>query len=172
MLKIIHKRVLGSTQDYAHKLLASYTGDVLIIADIQTAGKSRHRERLWISNKGNFHGSFIIDASKIGYTFFNINLINSHVVYAVQKTIAKFSSSNDIKVKLPNDVYYDGKKIAGILIETFYPLAIIGIGINLISSPLATSTSLKDAFGIEINNTDSEFINLIYNNITERVICY
>lgn len=167
MLRIIHKHVLGSTQDYAHKLLASYTEDVLVVADIQTAGKSRHRERLWISNKGNFHGSFIIDIAKIGYTFSNVNLINSHVIYAVQQTISKLSDSNEIKVKLPNDVYYGSKKIAGVLIETFYPLAIIGIGINLISSPLDTSTSIKDAFDIKISNTDEKFIMLLYKNIIE-----
>ena len=169
MLQVVHKRVLGSTQDYAHRLLATYTGDVLIIADIQTAGKSRHRERLWISNDGNFHGSFIIDVSKVGYTFFNLTLLNSNVIYAVQKTIITISQCQEIKVKLPNDVYYNGKKIAGVLIETFYPLAIIGIGINLISSPLDTATSIKDAFNIEISNIDNVFINCLYQNIIKKI---
>lgn len=165
MLKIIHKYVVSSTQDYAWALLPFCTSDTLVIADIQTAGRGSHRERVWVSNEGNFHGSFIINVSKIGYNSSNLSFLNTQIMLALQKTLIEITKNNNIKIKLPNDIYYNKKKLAGVLIETSYPFAVIGIGINLISAPLKTSTSIKDAFCIEISNKEIDFINNLYNRI-------
>ena len=167
MLRIIHKHILESTQDYAWNLLPSFTKDVLVIADVQTKGRGSHRERLWISEAGNFHGSFVVDVTKIGYISSNVSALNTNVMFAVQQTLVHISSCYGINIKLPNDIYYKEKKMAGVLIEVVYPLAIIGIGINLISSPIDRATSIKDAFGIEISNTDTNLINALYSGITK-----
>ncbi len=168
MLKIIHKHVLSSTQDYAWELLSSYKKDMLVIADTQTAGRGSCRERLWVSAKGNFHGSFVINISKLGYDHSNIASLNFNVMQAIQQTLIGITKCCNINLKLPNDLYYKNKKMAGVLIEISYPLAIIGIGINLISAPIETSTSIKDSFGIKISNTDRNFINALYNKIVFR----
>lgn len=166
MLRIIHKHILESTQDYAWSLLPSFTNDVLVIADVQTKGRGSRRKRLWISDAGNFHGSFLVDVAKIGYSSSNVSALNTNVMFAVQQTIVHISSCCGINIKLPNDIYHKGKKMAGVLIEVVYPIAIIGIGINLVSSPIDRATSVKEAFGIEISNTDANLIDTLYKKIT------
>lgn len=167
MLKVIHRHILGSTQDYAWNLLPSFTEDVLVIADIQTEGRGSHRNRLWVSKAGNFHGSFIVNVAKVGYNLSTVSGLNANVMFALQQTLTCVSNCNNINIKLPNDIYYRSKKMAGVLVEVSYPLAIIGIGINLVSSPIDKATSIKDAFGIEISNTDTNLINTLYGGITK-----
>jgi biotin-(acetyl-CoA carboxylase) ligase len=59
-----------------------------------------------------------------------------------------------IHIKVPNDIMIHGKKVAGVLVETSHPYAVIGIGINTIAAPIPISTSLLDALGIHVNNAD------------------
>lgn len=47
--------------------------------------------------------------------------------------------SGIVTLKHPNDVLIDGKKICGILIEKYEPFYSVGIGINIVSSPLVQS---------------------------------
>jgi BirA family biotin operon repressor/biotin-[acetyl-CoA-carboxylase] ligase len=51
-----------------------------------------------------------------------------------------------VHIKWPNDVLILNKKVAGILIEIEGPYAIVGIGVNLESSPLTVpnTTSIKE----------------------------
>ena len=68
-----------------------------------------------------------------------------------------------ICTKLPNDIYYNNKKLAGVLTEIMYPYAIIGIGINICKSPLNISTSIK-----KIMNGNNKIFDNIYSNIYYR----
>jgi BirA family biotin operon repressor/biotin-[acetyl-CoA-carboxylase] ligase len=45
------------------------------------------------------------------------------------------SSHGEMRLKWPNDVLLAGKKLAGILIEVEGGLAVIGLGVNLVSAP-------------------------------------
>lgn len=61
-------------------------------------------------------------------------------------------------IKWPNDIYFENKKIAGILIEnqfrkSMYQNAIVGIGLNVNQndfSDLPNATSLKQILGLEL----------------------
>jgi BirA family transcriptional regulator, biotin operon repressor / biotin---[acetyl-CoA-carboxylase] ligase len=62
-----------------------------------------------------------------------------------------------IRIKWPNDVLLDGRKVAGVLVESFIDdgFAVVGIGINLHSAPDARSTafpatSVQDATGMAL----------------------
>lgn len=57
-------------------------------------------------------------------------------------------------LKWPNDVLVDEKKIAGVLIENVDERAIVGIGINLTTSPLNTATSVAQETSIEVSRDD------------------
>ena len=110
--------------EYAHANPADRT---IIVADAQTAGRGRYR-RTWSSPPGNLYASFIYHVGdardpKISYG----------VAVAVAETLAHFGLHPAIK--WPNDILIDGAKISGILIEYSRDFVIIGIGINIESSP-------------------------------------
>ncbi len=126
--KVISFDKIPSTQDYAHELIAlgRASDRTAILAAAQSAGRGRFR-RSWVSHHGNLYVSFIYDCperdARLSYA----------VAVAVAETIASFGIHPTIK--WPNDVFVDGKKIAGILIDYSGPYVIVGIGINVNSNP-------------------------------------
>lgn len=120
-----------------------------ITSDEQTGGRGRGG-REWVSTSGNLYSSLIYDCGKDLYTSAQLTFVTS---LAVRETIAEFLQIEDIKCKWPNDVLVDGKKISGILLESFSSGAgapnyiIIGIGINVAHHPelaLYASTHLNE----------------------------
>ena len=154
-MQVIHFDILSSTQDYAFSIITKDTihEDILIIAGIQTDGRGRLKQRKWVSDYGNFHGSFVINIEKIGIGIDNVSILNEFVMHSVFSFLNNIINNNALKIKLPNDIYYNNKKLAGVLIEVMYPYAIIGIGINVYNSPIDTATSLCNI----INNDDIIF---------------
>ena len=88
---------------------------------------------------------------------------------AVVKTLIAFGVQP--KIKWPNDIIVNDKKICGILTQNafcqeFVDYSIVGIGIN-INNPIASeikeiAISLKDAVGREVN-LESFFLSLVVN---------
>ncbi len=77
--------------------------------------------------------------------------------------LSKYNSYPQIKIKWPNDIYVDHKKVAGILIENTlnankFQNSIIGIGINVnqetFSNSLINPTSLKIVSGTDYHLDD------------------
>ena len=133
VLKKFKYKKVSSTNDIAmQKIRQGYKSGV-IISDKQTHGRGRHGKK-WISNKGNLFFSI----------FFNINkkIQTSKLVISNLKIIKKILSKHTkskIKIKRPNDITVNKKKICGILNETLFyndlKFLVIGIGINIVSSP-------------------------------------
>lgn len=163
-MKFIHFDKINSTQDYALKIINSTNipNDMLITASIQTEGRGRLKQRKWTSEYGNFHGSFIINIEKLGISINNVSILNTLIMHSVFEFLNYILENNIIKIKLPNDIYYNNKKLAGVLIEVVYPFAIIGIGINIYTSPLDTSTSIYNI--IQSNHIQLQNTNNIFNN--------
>ena len=84
----------------------------LVISEAQTNGKGQYSKK-WISLKGNIFLSFF-------YKLENINLSSSSLVkkncLLVKDTISKYYKK-EIKLKFPNDLLVNKKKICGILQE-------------------------------------------------------
>ena len=133
VLKKFKYKKVSSTNDIAmQKIRQGYKSGV-IISDKQTQGRGRHGKK-WVSNKGNLFFSI----------FFNINknIQTSKLVISNLKIIKKILSKHiksKIKIKRPNDITVNKKKICGILNETLFyndlKYLVIGIGINIVSSP-------------------------------------
>ena len=133
VLKKFKYKKVSSTNDIAmQKIRQGYKSGV-IISDKQTHGRGRHGKK-WVSNKGNLFFSI----------FFNINknIQTSRLVISNLKIIKKILSKHiksKIKIKRPNDITVNKKKICGILNETLFyndlKFLVIGIGINIVSSP-------------------------------------
>jgi BirA family biotin operon repressor/biotin-[acetyl-CoA-carboxylase] ligase len=82
--------------------------------------------------------------------------------------LKKLVHSDELELKLPNDVLVNGKKVSGVLIEVSYPYAVIGIGINLVVSPIAIATNLNDEFGILVKPMD--LIDNLYAALSTRIL--
>jgi BirA family biotin operon repressor/biotin-[acetyl-CoA-carboxylase] ligase len=141
---------IDSTNTFAKTFTAEQSHDgTLIIAEEQTQGRGRFN-RKWQSDAGkNLTLSIILQPiSQLD----NLGLLPICAGGIIAKTIEQYL---DLKVecKWPNDILIGGKKICGILIESFLlnkstNLFILGIGVNvnqeLFSEDIInTATSLK-----------------------------
>ena len=126
----IELKSINSTNLYAKESANNTNADTIIISEEQTAGYGT-KGTSWYSDKDSIICSFLIkNRSKpipLDYSY-RIGIIVSNV-------INKICDVNTY-VKKPNDVYLNGKKLGGILIETRYlskklDYAIIGIGLNV-----------------------------------------
>ena len=52
-------------------------------------------------------------------------------------------TKHHIGIKWPNDLYVEGKKLAGVLIEQREGRCLVGVGVNVLASPLPTAASLS-----------------------------
>ncbi|GAL84084.1 hypothetical protein MYP_1312 [Sporocytophaga myxococcoides] len=124
-----------STNEIAAEMVQSpnITEGTTIIANFQTAGKGQ-RGNSWESQEGkNLMFSIILKPSFLSPTEqFQLNMTIS---LAVSEFLTTYLGKK-IKVKWPNDIFFEDKKICGILIQNFIKsskieTSIVGIGINI-----------------------------------------
>jgi BirA family biotin operon repressor/biotin-[acetyl-CoA-carboxylase] ligase len=138
-LHLIELQTVGSTNDHAKQLAKNaYPAGTVVWAQTQTAGRGR-QGNIWESFSGNLFMSMILrpkmNISKVGQLSF---LTAVAVVTVLKKHIP---APNALQLKWPNDVLLNGKKIAGILIESesrgvhHLPWAVVGIGVNVTGAP-------------------------------------
>lgn len=149
-----HFDEINSTNEEARRIAsAGGKGPLWIIADRQTAGRGR-RGRVWESPPGNLAATLLIDPGKPAAECAQLSFVTA---IAAADMLSALAPHANIRVKWPNDVLADGKKIAGILLESASSGAAppqwlaIGIGINLKHFPPQTefpATSLA-ALGAE-----------------------
>ena len=137
---------VSSTMDLARELskqlLPNQMG--LVRAQRQTAGRGREG-RPWENAVEGFWGTFCFKVAS-GVDGARPQLSGLSLAVGVQVLDSCESFGCSLKVKWPNDIFsLDGKKLAGILIEStssgastsdFYYEVLIGIGINLRGAPL------------------------------------
>ncbi len=115
-----------------------------VIARIQTAGRGRGI-RQWHSGEGNFHATLIMpDAGGPSLA----SLRSFVAALAVREALAHFAPPIEMyRLKWPNDVLINGRKVSGILLETEGSALLIGIGVNLRMTPALPSRSEHDGVG-------------------------
>jgi BirA family biotin operon repressor/biotin-[acetyl-CoA-carboxylase] ligase len=142
---------IDSTNEEARRLAGGGDfGPLWITARRQTAGRGR-RGRHWVSPEGNLSATLLLSPGKPAGECAQLSFA---AALAVSDAVSSFGAETN--VKWPNDVLANGRKIAGILLESSSSggadpawLA-IGIGINLSRHPSDTefpATSLP-ALGI------------------------
>ena len=122
-MKIEHLEIIDSTSEYMKRKKNREEYEV-VYADEQTGGKGR-RGNKWISNKGS--GLFTYIVKNKNYE----EKISLFVGYITYKVISKIVDNKNLKFKWPNDIYYNNKKLSGILVEKIDEDIIIGIGLNI-----------------------------------------
>lgn len=133
-------------------------GNYVILAKNQTKSRGRN-SKIWHSSLGNLHVSILLN-HKINLSY--IPLLSFVMAIVVYKTINSLTaiSENSIKLKWPNDVLINDKKVSGILLESISindnNHLIIGVGINVKGSSLnidQLATNLSDE-NIEVKDLE------------------
>lgn len=138
------QRTVESTQEEARRLLEEQPGWLTVMADDQSNGRGTSG-RLWVSTPGNLFLTCAIPMEVIPLR--KVTLLPLGVGLLIAETIQQYVECRPT-LKWPNDVLLDNKKIAGTLIENHRVGAqdfwLVGIGINIQSSPAALPTEIKD----------------------------
>lgn len=126
-----------STNDLAKKaVLAGAREGLVVIADRQTSGRGRHG-RPWHSPQGNLYMSLVLTPEGGNRDFSAYSFMTSLAVRDALHTWGRAEIPGEaITLKWPNDVLVNGAKISGILLEAEGESLIVGVGINLVSSPV------------------------------------
>ena len=148
--EILYFDSIDSTNTKAQELAEKgYPSGTLVVADKQIAGNGR-RGRNWESPSGC--GIFMTLMLKPDINPNNASMLTLVSALAVAKALADITGK-DAKIKWPNDIVIDGRKVCGILTEMsaqfdYINNIVIGIGINVNNSSFpeeisATASSLR-----------------------------
>jgi BirA family transcriptional regulator, biotin operon repressor / biotin---[acetyl-CoA-carboxylase] ligase len=159
---------LDSTNDYLKSNIDNFLDGDVILAYSQTSGRGRFNNT-WNSPKGSLYFSYVIKGKIKRTELFQYLMLSS---LAVVSTLSKYGLS--AKIKYPNDILVNKRKIAGILIESIgyedIDSIIIGVGINLnqerFPNTLSKATSIYKETNkkLIVDETLNEYI-LSYNNL-------
>lgn len=124
----IHFETIDSTNKYLKENNERYDSFTFVSSDYQTHGKGRN-DRVWTAEQEkNVLMSFIVKDEELLNEFSSISIGTAYV-------IAEYLESLGIKgvsIKWPNDIYINGKKVCGILLEASLPnYLVVGFGLNL-----------------------------------------
>ncbi|MFT4722324.1 MAG: BirA family biotin operon repressor/biotin-[acetyl-CoA-carboxylase] ligase [Flavobacteriales bacterium] len=165
-------QTIDSTNNYAAKLIkVSYVPDgTVIMAQNQTEGRGQ-RSNVWHSEPHmNLLCSFILQPKTLGTDkSFYMSAVSA---LAVKEAIDVVSPKADVKIKWPNDIILNDKKVGGILIENsvvkgLIKFGIIGMGVNVNQNEFSFSraTSIRN----ETNKVmDSDFLLKIISEKLEK----
>ena len=124
---------IDSTNNRAKKLFGlPVERPFLILAAAQTAGRGRGAKTWW-TGRGSLAASVGLELPATTLKRTDLASLSPRVGRVVAELVAaRIPDACRTEARLPNDVYVDGKKIAGILIESPTPQQlIVGIGLNV-----------------------------------------
>jgi BirA family transcriptional regulator, biotin operon repressor / biotin---[acetyl-CoA-carboxylase] ligase len=157
--QLIELDSVDSTNNYAMaRIRDSVAGDgMLIVAGYQTSGKGQ-RDKTWESPAGlNLMMSLIVEPR--GLPLARQFLFSAAVTLGMLETVKAFEKNN-WSVKWPNDIYWNDRKAAGLLIESVikgenWSHAVVGIGMNInqesFPDSVPNAVSLKQVTGLNYN---------------------
>ncbi len=122
---------LVSTNDKALELTVSAGGEKMAVTAVKQTGGRGRRGRRWESLEGNLFMSLALPFAADKSTA--LVLISS---LALLQSVKELDNNADVKLKWPNDVLLNERKMSGILLEKgSCGYMVIGIGVNLKASP-------------------------------------
>jgi len=134
-----HYASVGSTNDAAKMLARAGAPDrTLVWADEQTAGRGR-RGRFWLSPPGNLSLSLVLRPECPAARAAQLGFVAALGLGDALTPLA--GPALQLRYKWPNDLLADGKKLAGILLESEMSASdrvdfvVVGIGVNIVAAP-------------------------------------
>ena len=132
-----------STNTWLSNFFLNIGDEVLAIKQIE--GKGR-RGNTWNSDYGGLYFSLVSPNNKLLPFITGISVVESLV-----------EVKDNIQLKWPNDIIINGKKLGGILCESYGNYTIVGIGLNISNNIL-----LSDAISLKDINYNLDRLDFIY----------
>lgn len=155
--KIIELTVVDSTQNYIKANKSNLNFYDSCYALTQTAGYGRTGN--WDSSYENLYYSKLLPIDKHNH----LTGINS-----MHMLVAKYAPH--IEIKVPNDLYYMGIKMGGVIVENYDDYAVLGIGININGSrPEFTSLAAINGCRYQVDQLVQELDDLVNLNLTMSI---
>lgn len=132
---------LRSTNDHAALLRkrGELFAPAVVLTGHQLAGRGRGSNTWW-SGAGSLTVTFVLPIDE--------HLAAHHVPLiagvAVRAAAAGLASNDDIALKWPNDLLFEGRKLAGLLCERIHKVDLIGVGLNVNVSAGDIPKTLRD----------------------------
>jgi BirA family transcriptional regulator, biotin operon repressor / biotin---[acetyl-CoA-carboxylase] ligase len=140
---------VGSTMDVLHELAqGGAPAGTAVVAEVQEAGRGS-RGRAWSSPRGGLWLSVLARPAETG-----LELLSLRAGLALAAVLSRAGAGDDLRLKWPNDLMLDQRKVGGILCEARWQGAspawvVIGVGLNVTNPPpaalAATATHLAAA---------------------------
>lgn len=157
----------ASTMDIAHRLAADDAAHgTVVVANEQAAGRGRSGKR-WISPSGNGVWTSVVlrwsgDAQP--------GVLSLRVGLALADRFDA-RASTAIQLKWPNDLYRDGRKLAGVLTEARWrgdalEWIVVGVGVNL-----QTPETLPDAAALDRGPTRADVLSDVVRAVLLAAAC-
>ena len=178
-IKVLFKNHVSSTNDYLSYKYARDLFPLVVIANNQRAARGRNK-KTWVSlNQKSISLSLCFRANA---QYLDLRYL-SYLSCICLLSAIKENSSDDIKIKWPNDLYVNNKKVSGILIESlsinkeFYVSIGIGININIpknysIDNPYSNLDKKMDYSSLISSFCDALFKNINHIDITKIIDLY
>jgi BirA family biotin operon repressor/biotin-[acetyl-CoA-carboxylase] ligase len=132
---------LRSTNDHAAAMRRSEKlfAPAIVLTGHQTAGRGRGHNKWW-SQPGVLTVTFVLPQG---------DTLQPHQIpllagLAVRDAVAPMVPKAKVKLKWPNDLLIDGKKLAGLLCERVHKADLIGVGLNIEFAAGNIPPALKD----------------------------
>jgi BirA family transcriptional regulator, biotin operon repressor / biotin---[acetyl-CoA-carboxylase] ligase len=144
VVEVEHHDELGSTNDRAIQRAKQGASrlPLMVVADRQTAGRGRGRNRWW-TGSGSLAFSLLLESAAVEGKAETAPLISLAVGVAVADTVKPLLPGHEVGIRWPNDVMAAGRKMAGILVEVLPGgRTVVGIGINTNNTMAGASAEL------------------------------
>jgi len=156
--------VIEETTSTQSDLVQQFKSGKVLVAEYQSAGRGRLDRKFIVPPRKGLTFSFCVEATN---DFGWIPLLTG---LAVAQGINSYLNSDLVKIKWPNDLLIDEKKLGGILSEKSETGVVVGVGINIFQTqtelPISDATSLTNVVrNMEIDR--SELLSRILDRIGE-----
>ncbi len=156
--QVFHYESIGSTMETARAMARKGCPDfTVVVAEAQSGGRGRLR-RTWVSDPGGIYLTVVLRPALPPQLAFRVNFVAS----AALAHVFQQQYGVDARVKWPNDILIDGRKLCGLLAEMeaeadAVRFVNVGIGINANNDPPQVpggAVSLRQALGREVSRCD------------------
>lgn len=158
--KVLHFNEIDSTNDEAKRQAENVKNDLVIVADYQTKGRGRRGREFFSPKDSGLYFSVLLHSDNIH----SVEGITAIAAVSLAKAIDNivFDGKDISKIKWVNDIFYQDRKVAGILSEAYNCIEdeessyiIIGFGINVFEPEDGFPASIKKTAGFLIDNSSA-----------------